>query len=243
MDFSYCFSRNRMRYTPKFHNYDAIIMNYNGPNWSRKTERDLEKYISEGGGMILFHSASNSFPNWVAFNHMIGFGGWNGRDEKSGPRFHYQNNDLIYDNSPGIAGYHGNIHDFIVKTKDPSHPIMDGLPKEWLHSKDELYENLRGPGKNMTILASAESDPKYGGLGQEVPVVAVLEYGCGKIFHTTMGHCKMISLSNAMLCIGFQELMARGIKWVIGDNSLSPIPKNHPTKLKTSTKNWRSILK
>ena len=39
-----------------------------------------------------------------------------------------------------------------------AHPITDGLPPAWTHHTDELYAMLRGPGKNMTILATAYSD-------------------------------------------------------------------------------------
>ena len=39
------------------------------------------------------------------------------------------------------------------------HPITKGLPKEWMHVGDELYANLRGPGENMTVLATAVFGP------------------------------------------------------------------------------------
>ena len=29
----------------------------------------------------------------------------------------------------------------------------------WMHGADELYAHLRGPGTNMTVLATASSDP------------------------------------------------------------------------------------
>jgi len=32
---------------------------------------------------------------------------------------------------------------------------MKGLPPVWMHAADELYGTLRGPGKNMTVLATA----------------------------------------------------------------------------------------
>ena len=36
---------------------------------------------------------------------------------------------------------------------------MRGLPPVWLHRTDELYSNQRGPARNLTILATAYSDP------------------------------------------------------------------------------------
>ena len=37
---------------------------------------------------------------------------------------------------------------------------MQGLPEMWLQSSDEVYSNLRGPGENLTILATAYADQK-----------------------------------------------------------------------------------
>ena len=42
-------------------------------------------------------------------------------------------------------------------------PITQGLPTEWLHTKDELYAQLRGPAENIDVLATAYSDPKTKG--------------------------------------------------------------------------------
>ena len=39
------------------------------------------------------------------------------------------------------------------------------LPKVWMHAGDELYARLRGPGKNMTVLATAYSAPDKRGTG------------------------------------------------------------------------------
>ena len=32
---------------------------------------------------------------------------------------------------------------------------MQGLPDKWMHAADELYSKMRGPGENMTVLATA----------------------------------------------------------------------------------------
>ena len=66
---------------------------------------------------------------------------------------------------------------------------MKGLPKTWMHQGDELYDRLRGPGKNMTVLATAYSDPaNLGGSGVDEPLLMVLSYGKGRIFHSAIGH-------------------------------------------------------
>ena len=38
--------------------------------------------------------------------------------------------------------------------REPNHPITKDLPTEFMHVDDELYGWLRGPAKNLTVLAS-----------------------------------------------------------------------------------------
>lgn len=35
-------------------------------------DRDFEKYMKEGGGMYVYHSANNTFNNWDEYNRMHG---------------------------------------------------------------------------------------------------------------------------------------------------------------------------
>ena len=86
---------------------------------------------------------------------MIGVGGWGGRNEKSGPWLYVKDGKLFRDTSAGNGGAHGPQREFVVKTQDADHPITKGLPAEWMHAKDELYTNLRGPAEGVTVLATA----------------------------------------------------------------------------------------
>ena len=67
--------------------------------------------------------------------------------------------------SPGPAGSHGRRVPFLVTTQNATHPITRGLPKTWMHQGDELYASLRGPGTNMTVLATGHSRPDNAGHG------------------------------------------------------------------------------
>ena len=65
---------------------------------------------------------------------------------------------------------------------------MKDIPATWMHGKDELYHNMRGPAKNLTILSSAYSSKKQGGTGEHEPITYEVKYGKGRVIITTMGH-------------------------------------------------------
>jgi len=214
------------KFIPKFRNYDVIISTYDGDDWSVRTQRNLEKYMTLGGGFVVIHAADNAFPNWQAYNLMIGLGGWGNRTEEAGPYLYYnKNDDLIRSTSLGFGGHHGPLHEFIVETRSPNHPIMKGIPKQWLHIKDELYDRLRGPVMGMEILATAYSSADYDGSERNEPILMTVKYGMGKIFHTTLGHTK-----ESLLCAGFITTFIRGCQWAAGREVTFEVPEDFPTK-------------
>jgi hypothetical protein len=40
----------------------------------------------------------------------------------------------------GPGAGHGAAHSYKVVIRDPDHPITKGMPHEWMHAKDELYQ-------------------------------------------------------------------------------------------------------
>ena len=214
-------------YQPEFKKYDIICLDYNGDSWSEKTQKKFEKYVRKGGGVVLFHAADNSFPDWEAYNKIIGLGGWNGRTEKDGPYVYLKNGNVIRDNSPGKGGAHGKQDEYKVITIKPEHPIMKGLPVEWLHSKDELYSRMRGPAVNMNILATASQDTARGGTGRQEPVLFTIKYGKGNIFHSVLGHAGK-NYYDAVRCEGFLTTLLRGAEWVVSGEVTQPVPANFP---------------
>lgn len=212
-------------FRPEFSRYQAIVFNYDAPDsrWPDELKESFEKYMAGGGGLVIVHAADNAFPGWAAFNEMIGIGGWRGRNEKSGPYWYFKDGKLVSDPRPGPAGFHGLRLPYRITIQDTNHPITRGLPKVWMHQGDELYDRMRGPGKNMNVLATAYSDPKNRGTGNEEPALMALTYGKGRIFHTIFGHDVY-----ALACVGSIVTFQRGTEWAATGKVTQKVPPDFP---------------
>jgi type 1 glutamine amidotransferase len=212
---------------PDFAKYQVVISNYNdfpnGTVWPTEVQKAFEQYIKNGGGFVSYHAADNAFPNWTAYNLMIGLGGWMGRNEKSGPFWYFRDGKLVSDTTPGSAGNHGARLPFQVTMRNSTHPVSKGLPPVWMHGADELYSRMRGPGENMTVLGTAYSDPANKGTGHDEPVLLVLSYGKGRIFHSMLGHDVA-----AIECVGFTSTFTRGAEWAATGKVTQKVPKDFP---------------
>ncbi len=216
-------------FDPEFSKYDVLIMNYNGVDWSEETQKSLEDYMRSGGGMVVVHAANNSFANWNAFNEMTGLGGWGKRNEKSGPMVKYRDGKIVYDDSRGRAGTHGPQREYQAITIKPDHPIMSGLPEKWMHAKDELYADLRGPAKNLEVLSVGKSAKTE----EFEPLLFTVKYGKGRIFHTVFGH----AVNSGMKCVGFIFTLQRGTQWAAtGKVTLNKVPKDFPKENRSSVR-------
>ncbi len=216
-------------FRPKFSAYDVIVLNYNdfGPknagDWAEATQQDFVNYVRNGGGVVSFHAADNAFPKWVEFNRIIGLGGWGGRNENDGPYVRWRNGQVVRDMTPGRGGSHGPRHAYQVVIREPNHPITKGLPLVWMHAPDELYDRLRGPAENLALLSTAYSAPEMKGTGEHEPILFTVEYGQGRVFHTTLGHDV-----EAMRCVGFIVTLQRGTQWAATGKVTQKIPADFP---------------
>ena len=100
------------------------------------------------------------------------------------------------------------------------------MPKTWMHSKDELYDSLRGPAEGVKVLATAYSEKSK----KHEPMVMTISYGKGRVFHTPMGHADY-----SMKCIGFQDVIRRGTEWAATGKVTSQLSNSFPTEDKTSS--------
>ena len=225
------------RWHPQFGSYQVVILNFNSGHkpdslsWPPALEHHFEQYVRNGGGLVVLHAANNSFPNWKAFNDMIGLG-W--RDRDFGPGLAVKDDGTVVrvPQGTGLNPGHGPRHDFAVHVLNPNHPITKGMPPVWMHPSEQLTHGQHGPAEGLTILTYAKSDVS----GQNEPMDWVRTYGKGRVYTTMLGHTWANEPSPDMNCAGFQTLFSRGVEWAATGQVTIPIPADFPTATEMSVR-------
>jgi uncharacterized protein len=212
-------------FPPDLSKYDVVLSNYNGAAWPKEFNDTLDTQLKEGKiGLVIVHAANNSFGGWNEYRHMVGMG-WYGANTGDRLLLDDKGARVIIPKGKGDGPGHRYSGKFSVTIRDDKHPITKGMPLEWAHNNDELYDNMRGPIENVHLLATAYSK---GTMAHE-PMIWTVSYGKGRVFHTPMGHDV-----NAMKCVGFQTTLNRGTEWAATGSVTIPIPANFPTADKVS---------
>src|SRR5262249_10129616 len=117
--------------------YDVMLLNYKdtkngGPDtkWSDDNKKAFGDAIRGGKGLVVYHHASSAFVSGSEFDKefekMIA-GGWRKQ------------------------GNHGKKHEFTVTIRKKDHPITEGMPAEFAHTIDELYQNSVMPDDGVVL--------------------------------------------------------------------------------------------
>jgi type 1 glutamine amidotransferase len=97
-----------------------------------------------------------------------------------------------------------------------------------MHRQDELYNSLRGPAKNVTVLASAMSPKEMGGSGEEEPMLMVIPFGNGRVVHDALGHG-----AEAVHCVAFAVTLQRATEWAATGKVTQKVPADFPDDKKS----------
>lgn len=233
-------------FAPEFGGYGAVVLDYEGFEFAPATKRAFVEYVRNGGGLVVIHAADNAFPAWPEYNEMIGVGGWGGftpgfsnRTAAAGPKVRWRDGRMALDaETPGTA-QHPSPRDLLMTVRTPDHPVVRGLPLEFLHASDELYSNLRGPAKNLTVLVTATAPATTpGGTGEHEPLIMAIGYGQGRVFHDTLGHVGPTQREPvaSMNSVAFITLLQRGTEWAATGTVTIPVPPDFPTRHRTSVR-------
>jgi uncharacterized protein len=231
-------------FAPTFADYQVVLLDYEGFEFAAPVKQAFVDYMKNGGGLVVLHAADNAFPGWPEYNEMIGVGGWGGftpgysnRTESAGPKIRWRDGRMVLDTATPGTAQHPSPHDFLMTNRAAEHPIMKGLPSGWLHANDELYSNLRGPAKNVTVLATAMAPTSMpNGTGEHEPIIMTIAYGKGRVFHDTLGHVGATQKEPilAMSSVDYSVLLQRGTEWAATGSVTIPLPSDFPTADKTS---------
>jgi type 1 glutamine amidotransferase len=221
-------SKDTGPFPPDLTKYNVVVSNYNGAAWPADFQKTLEERLRDGKiHLVIVHAANNSFEGWAEYNRMIGMG-WRGNGFGDRLTLDADGKETRVAKGKGPGAGHGAMHPFLVTIRDAEHPIVKGMPREWLHVRDELYHGMRGPVENVHLIATSFSDKKSGGTGEHEPMIWTVDYGKGRVFHTPMGHDL-----EAMQCVGFIAVLQRGTEWAATGKVTLELPKAFPTETTT----------
>ncbi len=220
---------------PRFQDYDVVIQNCNniggGPSWPEEVQTAFSKYVKNGGGVFIFHSANNAFPRWANYNDIIGLG-W--RNKNQGVALTIQEDQSVKRIPVGEGrntGHGPRINAVLTRLND--HPIHKGFPKRWKTPGLEVYFFARGPAKNLQVLSYAY-DPRT---KMDWPIEWVVTYGKGRIYNSTFGHVwRNDDQPASMRCAGFQTVLVRALQWLADEPVTFPVPEDFPTENQLSVR-------
>jgi type 1 glutamine amidotransferase len=119
--------------TPALFSYDVVVLNYrdaNGREPGEEAQKNLQKFVAEGRGLVAIHFAVNAFREWKEYRNIAG---------------------RVW--VPKVSG-HSPKGPFKVSVVKGS-PLTDGLAD--FEIDDELYSALAGE-RELTVLATANSE-------------------------------------------------------------------------------------
>lgn len=234
-------------FRPDFKAYHVVVSNYQGDDWPEETRKAFVEYVRNGGGVVIYHFACAAFPNWKEYNEIIGLGGWGNRNADWGPYVRWRDGKIVREmhgkvelervdprtkaKVRGWAGGHGPMQPFQIVIREPNHPITQGLPEKFMHVDDELYGWLRGPAKNLTVLATAFAPKEKGGSDEHEPILFTVRYGKGRVFFNALGHTAK-ELKSVAFIVTFQ----RGAEWAASGKVTQKVPDDFPTADKASVR-------
>ena len=233
----------RAAWLPQFGKYAVVIQNTNNIHnprlrWPVHAERELEKYVQNGGGLYILHSANNAFPHWGEYDKMIGLG-WRPNTVGYALEIDAKKNIIRMPPGHGMGTGHGDRFNAVINILN-HHPINRNYPEQWQTTNTEVYYFPRGPAENLTVLSYAHDSTSTHKMW---PVEWVVSYGKGRVYNSSMGHLwRGETYPASYRCVGYQTTIVRAVEWLATGKVTYPVPENFPTKDSPSLKSEMEFI-
>ena len=86
----------------------------------------------------------------------------------------------------------------------------------------------------MTILATGKDISGKAPTDRHEPILMVIEYGKGRVFHTTLGHDDY-----SIESVGFIVTFLRGVEWAATGKVTQVVPEDFPTAEKSTSRKFK----
>jgi hypothetical protein len=220
---------------PRFSDYDVVIQTYNdlggGAPWPRQVQEAFETFVRNGGGVYVWHGGNNAFPDWPAYNQMLGLG-WRKKDFGWALSVSDDGRVTRIPAGEGPDTGHGARLDTLVHRRG-DHAIHAGLPRAWMTPDIEVYYYARGPADGVEVL-SYGFDPRT---KMNWPLEWTVTYGKGRVYTSTFGHVWAGDTQPArMRCAGLQTVVVRALQWLARRPVTAPVPADFPTADRVSVR-------
>jgi type 1 glutamine amidotransferase len=159
--------------------------------WNEQKLKDLEEFLSRGGGFVIMHPAviipkgkniTNQVTKLIGLAWEDGYTRWR----------------------------HGPMN---LKISALKHPICLGLPRS-IHLLDEAYWPLKGDLSKVKVLATSdETISKDSQQTKPEPMFYIYEHGKGRVFNCILGHYTW-TFDDPY----FRILLLRGMAWAAGQS-------------------------
>jgi Trehalose utilisation len=189
-------------------------------------KEDFVRYVRNGGGVYIYHSAENAFVGWKEYEEMVGLC-WRTADYGTALRLTGAGKIVPIPPRTGRATGHGPRGNVLV-TRVHEDPIHAGMPRAWLSPGLEVYYYARGPAEHVKVLAYArDSEP---GLGLRWPVEWTTTFGNGRIYVSSYGHVwKGDRQPASMRDVALQTIIPRAVEWLARRRVKYAVPKDFPS--------------
>ena len=224
---------NYNTWCPDFNRCDVVLVNYNNlgqkVTWNDTARSAFEKFVKNGGGVFVLHSANNALAEWPEYNKIIGLG-WRKKEFGDAIQIGADEKPIRIPVGQGEGTSHQPRKDRLIHLIGDD-PIHVGMPRMFMTPLIEVYNYTRGPAENLTVESWAE-DPKT---QVRWPIEWTVTYGKGRVYCSSFGHVWRNEVDPVdMRCAGFQTIMVRALQWLAQQPVTYPIPSDFPGPDKVS---------